>query len=99
MQPLNLWLYAINCHLLLCFIICITIQHPFQSIIIIIIMTMVQLLSLPSFLVDLFLGFLSKKRPLYQIYCKNNHNLVTSMWCTYMFYVHYIVLKYIKVYL
>jgi hypothetical protein len=53
-----------------------------------------QLLSLyPSMLTN-FLNFSLRNSLLCQINYKNNCNLVTSMWCTYIFDVYYNVLKY-----
>jgi hypothetical protein len=100
MQLFNLQLHAINCYLQLCFVI-FTISHQhLQSIIVIV--TMVQLIVItkcyPSMLTR-FLDFSFKKRPLYQINYKKNHNLLTSMYCTYTFDAHYNIFGYIKVYL
>jgi len=54
-----------------------------------------QLLSFyPSMLTN-FLNFSLRNSPLCQINYKNSCNLVTSMWCTYIFDVYYNVLKYI----
>ncbi len=57
------------------------------------------ILSFHPFILTNLLGFSLKKRLLYQINCKSNHNLVTCMQCTYTFDVHYGVLEYIRPYL
>jgi hypothetical protein len=43
----------------------------------------------------IFLNVSLRNSPLCQMCYKNSCNLVTSMWCTYIFYVYYDVLKYI----
>jgi hypothetical protein len=100
MQLFNLWLYAINCYLQLCFVIFTISHHHLQSIIMIVIMVQV-IVIIKCFILPcwLFFGLFIQEEASISINCKKIHNLLTSMYCTYTFDVHYNFFGYIMVYL